>query len=346
MRTIMHVDLDAFYPSVEVRERPELKGKPVIVGADPKEGRGRGVVSSASYEARSFGIRSAMPISRAWRLCPQGVYLRPDHELYQRASNNVMRILRSHADRFEQGGIDEAYLDLSTRVQDLHQAAGLARRIMEEVLEREALSCSIGVAPNKMLAKIGSDFKKPYGLTIISEKEVSEFLSPLEVRKIPGVGPRTEEILHDLGIRSIGQLAGTDPDHLARHLGSLGRRLHQRAQGIDPSEVVVDGETKSIGREVTFERDIIDAAPILETMDGLAEEICSELLQCGFRFRTITVKIRFEHFDTFTRSRSLAFATNDLSILRNNGRRLVDLFLRRQKRVRLIGLRVSALNRL
>lgn len=345
MRTILHVDLDAFFPSVEVREHPELKGRPVIVGADPKEGMGRGVVSSASYEARIFGVNSAMPISRAWKLCPHGVYLRPDHELYQRASNNVMRILRSHAGRFEQGGIDEAYLDLSGQVQDLGQAADLARGIMQEVLDRERLSCSVGVAPNKMLAKIGSDFKKPYGLTVISEEEAREFLSPLEVRKIPGVGPRTEEMLLDLDIRTIGQLAAADPDRLSRHLGSLGRRLCERAQGIDPNEVVVDYETKSIGREVTFERDIEDAAPVLEMMNGLAEEIHSELVECGFRFKTITVKVRYEHFDTFTRARSLSFSTNDLDILKNNGKRLVDQFLRKRKKVRLVGLRVSALSR-
>ena len=326
MRTILHVDLDAFYPSVEVREHPELEGRPVIVGADPKEGRGRGVISSASYEARSFGVRSAMPISRAWKLCPEGVYLRPDHELYRRASNNVMRILRSHTERFEQGGIDEAYLDLSSREDDLDQAANLARTIMQEVLDSEDLSCSVGVAPNKMLAKIGSDFRKPFGLTVISEEGAKEFLSPLGVRKIPGVGPRTEEMLLDLGIRTIGQLAAADPDRLARQLGSLGKRLYERAQGIDPSEVVVNYETKSIGREVTFERDIKDAAPILQLMDGLAEEIYGELIECGFRFKTITVKVRYEHFDTFTRARSLSFSTNDLDILRNNGKRLVDQF--------------------
>ena len=229
----------------------------VTVGADPKEGRGRGVVSSASYEA---------------------------------------------------------YLDLSGRVEDLDQAANLARTIMQEVLDREDLSCSVGVAPNKMLAKIGSDFRKPYGLTVISEKGAKEFLSPLGVRKIPGVGPRTEEILLDLDIRTIGQLAAADPDRLARQLGILGKRLYERAQGIDPSEVVVNYETKSIGREVTFERDIKDAAPILQMMDGLAEEIHGELIECGFRFKTITVKVRYEHFDTFTRARSLSFSTNDLDI--------------------------------
>jgi DNA polymerase IV (archaeal DinB-like DNA polymerase) len=153
MRVILHVDLDAFFPSVEVREHPEFKDKPVVVGADPKEGKGRGVVSSASYEARKFGIRSAMPISRAWKLCPDGVYLRPHFDLYVRASNNVMGILKSHADKFEQGGIDEAYLDISTQVKDFDEAREFAAHLMEEVLEKERLTCSVGVAPNKLVPR-------------------------------------------------------------------------------------------------------------------------------------------------------------------------------------------------
>ena len=178
MRVILHVDLDAFFPSVEVREHPELKGKPVIVGADPKGGTGRGVVSSASYEARKFGIRSAMPISSAWKLCPDGVYLRPHFDLYIPASNSIMEILRSHADKFEQGGIDEAYLDISNRVKDFDEAEVFAKHLMEEVLEKSHLTCSVGVAPNKMVAKIASDFRKPYGLTVVKPEEVKDFLFP------------------------------------------------------------------------------------------------------------------------------------------------------------------------
>lgn len=167
MRVILHVDLDAFFPSVEVREHPELKGKPVVVGADPKGGTGRDVVSSASYEARKFGIRSAMPISKAWKLCPDCVYLRPHFDLYVPASNAIMAILRSHADKFGQGGIDEAYLDISRKVKDFDEAKEFARRLMGEVLEKERLTCSIGVGPNKLIAKIASDYKKPYGLTVV-----------------------------------------------------------------------------------------------------------------------------------------------------------------------------------
>jgi len=345
MRVILHVDLDAFFPSVEVREYPELKDKPVIVGADPKEGKGRGVVSSASYEARKFGVRSAMPISRAWKLCPEGVYLRPHFDLYIRASNAIMKILKSHADKFEQGGIDEAYLDISSRVKDFDDAKEFAGKLMEEVLDKEKLTCSIGVAPNKMLAKIGSDFKKPYGLTVIRAEEAKDFLSPLNVRKIPGVGPKTEERLKDLKIETIGDLAAINPEHLTRLFGVWGSRLHEYSNGIDYSEVREDYETKSIGREVTFEKDADDKGQILGILDELAEEIQSELIDNGFRFKTVTIKIRYEHFDTYTRAKSLSFPTNDLEILRNNAKRLIDAFLRSNRKVRLIGLRVSTLIR-
>jgi DNA polymerase IV (DinB-like DNA polymerase) len=343
MRVILHVDLDAFFPSVEVREHPELKGKPVIVGADPKEGKGRGVVSSASYEARKFGIRSAMPISRAWKLCPEGVYLRPHFDLYIPASNSIMKILKSHADKFEQGGIDEAYLDISSQVKDFDEASEFARKLMEEVLDKEKLTCSIGGAPNKMLAKIGSDYKKPYGLTVIREEDAKEFLSTLKVRKIPGVGPKAERRLKDIKIETIGDLAAINPEQLTRLFGVWGSRLHEYANGIDYSEVIVGYETKSIGREVTFEKDVDDGGQILGILDELAEEIHKELIDNGFRFKTITIKIRYEHFDSYTSARSLSFPTNDLDILRNNARRLIDAFLRGNKKIRLIGLRVSTL---
>ena len=345
MRLILHVDLDAFFPSVEVREHPEFEGKPVIVGADPKEGTGRGVVSSASYEARKSGVRSAMPISRAWKLCPEGVYLRPHFDLYTEASRAIMQILRSHADMFEQAGIDEAYIDISSRVKDFDEAEGLARSIMEEVKDKERLTCSIGVAPNKMLAKIGSDFKKPYGLTVIREEDAKEFLAPLNVRKIPGVGPKTEERLQELNIETIGDLAAADPQLLLRLFGSWGTKLHEYAHGIDRREVIEGYETKSIGREVTFEKDVDDAGKILETLDDLAEEIHTELIDSGFRFKTITVKVRYQGFDTYTRARSLSFLTNDVYILRNNAKRLIDAFLRDNRKIRLIGLRVSTLEK-
>ena len=343
MRVILHVDLDAFFPSVEVREHPELKDKPVVVGADPKDGKGRGVVSSATYEARKFGIRSALPISKAWKLCPDAVYLRPHFDLYVSASNNIMNILKSHADRFEQGGIDEAYLDISTQVKDFNEAGEFGKRLMEEVLEKERLTCSVGVAPNKMIAKISSDYKKPYGLTVVKEEYVRDFLFPLDVRKIPGVGPKTEHALKELNIETIRDLASTDPEILRRHFGVWGARLHEFANGIDNNEVIEEYETKSVGRDTTFEKDAYDEEQILQVLDGLAKEVHDDVIAKGFKFKTITVRVRYQHFDTHTRSKSLLFPTNDLDILKNNAKRLIAHFLRGNKKIRLIGVRVSNL---
>lgn len=343
MRTILHVDMDAFFPSVEVRAHPELREKAVIVGADPKEGKGRGVVSSASYEARKLGVKSAMPISRAWKLCPDGVYLRPHFDLYVKTSNCVMEILRKRADKFEQAGIDEAYLDISSRVKSFEEASEFAKELMEEVLEKEKLTCSIGVAPNKMLAKIGSDFKKPYGLTVIREEDAKEFLRSLQVRKIPGVGPKTEERLKDINIETIGDLVVANLELLVKLFGSRGTRLNEYANGVDHSEVRERHETKSIGREVTFEKDTGDKGQILSILDELAEEVHKDLNDNGFRFKTISIKVRYQHFDTHTRAKSFSFMTNDLDILRNNAKRLVDAFLKGNKKIRLVGLRVSNL---
>jgi DNA polymerase IV (archaeal DinB-like DNA polymerase) len=343
MRIIMHVDLDAFFPSVEVRANPELEGKPVVVGADPKEGRGRGVVSSASYEARKYGIRSAMPISKAWRLCPDCIYLRPNFRLYAEASNNIMKILKNFADKFEQGGIDEAYLDISNRVKNFSEAGNLGRKMMEEVLIKESLTCSAGVGPNKMIAKIASDYKKPFGLTVVEEKDVKGFLFPLKVRSLPGVGPKTESNLNELGIETIGDLASTSPEMLTRLFGVWGTRLHEFANGIDNSEVMEEYETKSVGRDVTFERDVDDEGQILGVLDELAEEVLEDVVANGFKFKTITVRVRYQHFDTHIHSKSLPFPTDDLDILRNNAKRLMAPFLRDKRKVRLIGLRVSNL---
>jgi DNA polymerase IV (DinB-like DNA polymerase) len=345
MRIILHVDLDAFFPSVEVREHPELKGKPVVVGADPKEGKGRGVVSSASYEARKFGIRSALPISRAWKLCPQCVYLRPHFDLYVPASNSIMNILRSHADKFEQGGIDEAYLDISSKVKDFNEASEFARRLMIEVLEKERLTCSIGVGPNKLIAKIASDYKKPYGLTVVKPEDVKDFLFPMKVRKIPGVGPKTERALKGLNIENVSDLASVTSDVLIRLFGVWGARLHEFAKGIDNSKVIEEYETKSIGRDITFERDLDNEEQIFHVLDGLAEEVHAEVIAAGFKFKTITVRVRYQDFDTHTRSKSLLFPTNDLDILKNNGKRLTAPFLRGNKKVRLLGIRVSSLQK-
>ena len=258
-----------------------------------------------------------MPISKAWKLCPDGVYLRPHFDLYIPASNNIMDILRSHAGRFEQGGIDEAYLDISNRVKDFDEATEFAKHLMEELLEKTHLTCSIGVAPNNMVAKIASDFRKPYGLTVVKPEEVKDFLFPLEVRKIPGVGTKTEQALLELNIETVKDLASLKPEVLTRLFGAWGVRLHEFANGIDNREVIEEYETKSI--------------------------VHADVIANGFKFKTITVRIRYEHFDTHTCAKSLPFPTNDIDILRNNAKRLIAPFLRGNTKVRLVGVRVSNL---
>lgn len=343
MRVILHVDLDAFFAAVEEREHPEYKGKPLIVGADPKEGKGRGVVSTASYEARKSGIKSGMPISRAWKLCPKGIYLRPNFKLYEEVSSRIMKILREHTDKFEQVGIDEAFLDISNKVKNFEEARALAILIKEKIFEAEGLTCSVGIAPNKLIAKIASGYEKPDGLTIVGPEKIKEFLSPLPIRELIGVGKKTEAKLKKLGIKTIGDLAKYDVSKLIKEFGSFGFEFHRAAQGIDESEVIEEWVIKSIGREITFEKDTLDPEIISNALDDLAEEVHKELVANKFYFKTVTVKIRYENFETHTHSKTLSFITNRLEDLAENIYELTNPFLKSEKKIRLVGVRVSNL---
>jgi DNA polymerase IV (DinB-like DNA polymerase) len=210
-RVIFHLDMDHYYTAVEERERPEIKGKPVVVGSDPKEGKGRGVVSTSNYEARKLGIRSGMPISHAWKLCPSAVFLPPNFPLYIKVSDDIMAIAQKYADKFEQWGIDEAFLDVSSKASTPAEAEPLALRIKQEIKDKTGLTCSIGVGPNKLIAKVASDYHKPDGLTIVGEAEAEAFLAPLPARKLLWVGRKTEAKLKEMGVNTIGELASFDP---------------------------------------------------------------------------------------------------------------------------------------
>jgi len=340
-RVIIHVDMDHFYSAVEEREHPEYKGKPVIVGADPKEGKGRGVVSTCNYEARKFGIRSGMPISRAWKLCPDAVYLQPDFKLYGKVSSRIMAILRRYADKFERWGFDEAFLDISPRASDFEEARRIAEAIKQEIYEREGLTCSVGVGPNKLVAKIASDFKKPNGLTIVEEKTVPDFLAPLPVRELLWVGKKTERKLNTMGIRTIRDLADYDLSVLTEKFGVMGAQYHLMAHGIDESEVAERGEVKSVGREVTFEEDTSDIDLIFRTIDKLSKTVHREVVKLNMLFKTVTVKIRFENFETHTHGKTLPAFTNRLQDLQKTARELAQAYLRQDRKVRLIGMRAS-----
>jgi len=342
-RVIFHVDMDHFFTAVEEREHPEYKGKPVVVGADPKDGKGRGVVSTCNYEARKYGIRSAMPIARAWRKCPQAVYLLVNYDLYKRVSSRIMDILRGFADKFEQWGLDEAFLDVSSRVQNFEEAKRLAREIKREIYEKEKLTCSIGIGPNKLVAKIASDFKKPDGLTAVEESDVRWFLSPLPVDKLLWVGKKTKQKLNALGIKTIGDLANFDASVLIEKFGVVGRQLHLSAQGIDRSEVQERWEIKSMSRDTTFEEDTSDSEVILKTLNALAEDLHKQLTKSNFNFKAVTIKVRYENFETHTHSKSLPFLTDRLSDIQETASDLIQAYLQPNRKVRLMGVKLSNL---
>ncbi|MDH7564385.1 MAG: DNA polymerase IV [Candidatus Bathyarchaeota archaeon] len=340
-RIILHVDMDHFYTAVEERENQNLKGKPVIVGADPREGKGRGVVHTCNYEARRHGIRSGMPISKAWKLCPEAVFLRPNFELYDNVSSKIMQMLRQMADKFEQWGIDEAFLDVSSKAKDYAEAENLARKIKMEILEKHKLTCSIGVGANKLLAKIASDFKKPDGLTIVREDQAQQFLAPLPVRKLLWVGRKTEQKLAAMGIHTIGELASYDPSVLIEAFGAIGAQLYSMAHGVDKSEVKEKGEVKSISRETTFEEDTADFEHVLTESDKLSEQVHGDTLRQKLFFKTVTVKIRYENFETHTHAKTLPTITNSCDDLKRSARELLQHHFRSERKVRLIGVKVS-----
>jgi DNA polymerase IV (DinB-like DNA polymerase) len=339
----MHIDMDAFYSSVEQRENPALVGKPVIVGADPKEGKGRGVVMGCSYEARKLGVHSALPISIAYRLCPNGVYLPPNFTRYEQASEQIIQLLRTFSEKLEQMSIDEAFLDITERVSSFEQAASLAEMIKREIREKTKLTCSVGIAPNKAIAKIASDFKKPDGLTSVPPQKTREFLDPLPVTKISGVGKKSSELLTQAGIVTIGQLAATHPSRLTEIFGKYGTRIWQIANGIDDEEVITSSAIKSISSETTFDEDMIDKAKVMQAFDSLIQDVYARVQSQRMLFRTIGIKVRLEDFETFTRARTHTRYTNEKSIIEEYVKQLYREFENPPRKIRLVGVRVSSL---
>jgi DNA polymerase IV (DinB-like DNA polymerase) len=342
-RIILHVAMDHFFTAVEEREHPEYKGKPVIVGADPRAGEGKGVVSACNYEARNFGVRSGMPISKAWKLCPEAVYLPVDYELYTKVSDEVMDTLRKYADKFEQLSIGEAFLDATSRVKNHADAEALARQIKREILERERLTCSVGIGPNKLVAKIASDFKKPDGLTTVKEEEATGFLASQPVRRLISIGHKTEEKLRVVGIRTIGHLADYNPNLLTQLFGSMGTILYLMALGIDSSEVGEQGRTQSISREITFKEGASDFEFIQKASDRLSQEVHREVLKQNLFFKTVTLKLRYENLETRTHSKTLFYVTNRLQDLRKMARELMRIYLVFDRKVSLLSVGVSNL---
>ena len=339
---IFHVDMDHFFSAVEERENPSWKGKPVVVGADPKEGSGRGVVKTCNYEARAFNIHSGMPISQAWRLCPTAIYVRGNYRLYKEVSAEIIKILMKYSDSFEQWGLDEAFLDVSSEVEDFDEATELAKNVKRDVLGNQGLTCSVGVAPNKLVAKVASDFRKPDGLTVVAQ-DAERFLAPLPVRRLLWVGRKTESKFREMGIRTIGDLAAFDVSALTEKFGVMGKRYHLFAQGLYESDVGGRrGRTKSVGHETTFGSNTNDYELILNKLDNLCERIHKRIDRRRMLFKTVTVKIRYENFQTHTHGKTLPLFTNRLNDLQKTARQLAQHYLQ-DKAVRLVGIRVSSL---
>jgi len=339
-RRILHLDMDAFFAAVELLRRPELKGRPVIIGGrgDPTR---RGVVATCTYEARKFGVRSGMPFRTAARLCPDAVYLPTDFAAYARWSQVFKQAMKDASAMFEDRGIDEAYLDISAAPASSEE---IGRALKARIARDTGMTCSIGIAPNKLLAKIASDLDKPDGLTLITPDDVPRRIWPLDARKIPGIGPKADERLRALGIRSIGELAAAPVEHLARHFGaSTARFMHAAAHGRHDTPVVTVREPKSRSRETTFQDDVSDWQELARTLALLSARVAEDLRNRGYAGKTVGIKLRFADFQTLTRDRTLPEPTSDARTIRLAA---FDCLKRIEldRRVRLLGVRVTELS--
>ena len=341
-RTIFHVDMDAFYASVEQRDRPEYRGKPVVVGADPQRGRGRGVVAACSYEARKFGIHSALPISRAFRLCPDGVYLRPDMKRYVHVSKQIRAIFQAYTDSVEPLSIDEAFLDMSHAADSNDSALGMAWSLKETILKEQRLTASIGIAPNKFVAKIASDIEKPDGLVLVVPSDVQSFLDPLVISRLWGVGPKTESKLVRMGIKTILQLRHYDKTVLIKRFGKLGEHLWRLSNGIDERMVVAKREAKSIGHERTFAQDVGDLETLEETLRLLCGKVSERLGDRGLFGKTVTLKLRYSDFTTITRQTTFSQPMESAENIYRTVHQLLKKFRDPEQKIRLVGVSVSS----
>ena len=340
IRRILHCDMDCFYAAVHMRNDSALHGRPVVIGGSPT---GRGVVAAASYEARRFGIRSAMPAAQAARRCPEAVFLRPEFALYRAESEAIFDIFRHYTPLVQPASLDEACLDVTHHLERHGSATAIARKIREQVRGERDLTVSVGVGPNRLVAKIASDFDKPDGLTVVKPHQVQSFLDPLPVRCLHGVGPVTESALGELQVTTIADLRAVAAETLSRRFGRHGQRLRDFAHGIDERPVRTDRTRRSLGHERTYETDLGN----LEEMDAevrhLSERVASGLAERGVRARTITLKVRYPDFTTLTRSRTLEMPTACATLIGATARDLLRLTDAATRRARLLGVTGSNL---
>ena len=342
-RWILHVDMDAFYASIEQRDHPEFRGRPVVVGADPRQGFGRGVVAACSYEARKFGIHSALPIGQAYRKCPDAIFVRPDMAKYKEVSRHLRMIFAEITDLVEPISIDEAFLDVSALVQGPEAAVRLARDLKQRIRSGEELTASIGIGPSKFVAKIASDLRKPDGLLLIRPREVLQFLDPLPVSRLWGVGPKTGERLSKMGVTTIRQLRQIDAETLRQRFGKMGNHLSRLANGIDDRPVVVERQVKSISQEHTFSVDTDDRKQMDAALAKMSDKVASRLSEADLLARTVCLKLRYGNFRTLTRQVTLRRPTMDGKEILGIVRKLLDRQLQPGAKVRLLGVRAALL---
>ena len=365
MRIIAHLDMDAFFASLEEAGSEIFYGKPIVVGADPNspagEGKGRGVVSTANYKAREYGIHSALPISTAWQLSqkakaegkPEAIFLPVDFERYGKASREIFKIIKKYSNLVEPASIDEFYFDLSF-LSSLRGESGatdeaiqICQKIKKEIKEKLKVTCSVGIGPNKLIAKISAGMKKPDGLVIIKEKEAEEFLEPLPIREIPGIGPKTEEKLNQKGVKIVKELKKFSRQELKEALGKWGVELYFKVRAIDDSPIVENREAKSIGEQITFPRDTLNAIYIGDAFEKLCEGVFENFFQSGFKsFKTVGITVRFSDFETKTSVKTLKKEILGIKEFRLETLRLLLPYLDRRKNprkklIRLIGVSIK-----
>lgn len=330
--------MDCFYAAVHMRDDPSLAGKPVVIGGNPN---GRGVVAAASYEARAFGIRSAMPAARAVKHCPHAIFLRPEFERYREESRAIFDIFRTVTPLVQPASLDEAYLDVTDHLEGFESATAVARHIRSRVREERRLTVSVGVGPNRLIAKIASDYDKPDGLTVVPPHRVQAFLDPLPVRRLHGVGPATEKALGTLGVRTIADLRTQSLEVLAGRFGRHGQGLYRYSRGIDERPVRTERVRKSLGHERTYARDLRDLAKMDDELAQLATRVARGLASRQLAARTVTVKVRYGDFTTLTRARTLPFATASADLLRRLAQEMLRGTEAPERPVRLLGVTAS-----
>jgi DNA polymerase-4 len=340
LRRILHCDMDCFYAAVHMRDDPSLEGRPVVVGGDPS---GRGVVAAANYEARTYGIHSALPAAQARRLCPDTVFLKPDFRRYREESQAIFAIYRDYTPITQTLSLDEAFLDVSEHLGEHGSATAIAIDIRRRVRAERRLTVSIGVGPNKLVAKIASAFDKPDGLTVVRPSGVEAFLAPLPVRRLHGIGPAAEKTLHAMGLKTVGDLRRVSVDLLLARFGNWGRTMLDRAWGIDDRSVHTRHVRKSLSTERTFAENLNKVEEIDEVLDSMASEVARGLGKRRLAASTITVKVRYPDFQTPTRSHTLPVPTADAATIATLARELVRRTDAVHRSVRLLGIGASNL---